>query len=578
MRDPKRRCSSFPMRLPSAEDLHGTSRPTTPARSTSEPLPYLPMFSNQPGAATTTSPNLKPLGTLVMPLQAPAAMSQDVRSLPTRFDNLSIWPPGTAQATLGQQSPGFHEGAALHFAQTYGYHDGYHLGAGAEQHFYPVHTEPWQTPCPSFGYGPNVCYSAPGYLGTQMPVHQAPCQYPPYHTTSMVPMVPMVWPVLMPSPGMPSPGMPSQRMPSPIPPQAPSPMGQPPRAPSYPNSWRSTPTQEFNGVLSVPASPRGTPSPYPHTTSASSSDASYTERAKLHRQGSREVQEAFARMAPQELAAALSEIEPHIDELAQHEYGNYVVSSLAQLEGAHDTLLRVLLSKRDTAPLTMLHLMKHAYGCRVMQNCFQYLSTPKMVQLVRGLRNRVAEVACDKHGKYSTIVALKYSHTHESFIISEVAHAVLDLSMDRHGSVFLQDLINPGRHGCRVNPPQGPSDPEQMRHGADVSPIIEAFIRMGTASLEALALDPWANFVVSQAAMHAHCGARVIDALKPSLVQLARTDKGSHVVKNIVTTASGRTREEVRSILMAADKELRNHSFGHWVIQAIERVGSWEKL
>ena len=120
---------------------------------------------------------------------------------------------------------------------------------------------------------------------------------------------------------------------------------------------------------------------------------------------------------------------PHLCSLAQHAFGNYLVSKLASLP-----LLRPALAAAFRGH--MASLLCHAQGSRVVQAFLAAAAPAEAEALVSELDGRVVECALDTHGSWGVCVA--YSATRAPFVLRELFAAVVRLSLEQHGSRVVQ--------------------------------------------------------------------------------------------------------------------------------------------
>jgi len=313
------------------------------------------------------------------------------------------------------------------------------------------------------------------------------------------------------------------------------------------------------------AAPAGAPA---GAVSRSYVPSSYLALAR-EKEGSQQLQRdlvAMQRQRPEELQRALEELAPHILELTKHTYGNYLISAMLDIPSARASIAAAF---RGHA----VALMCHTQGCRVVQRAFEKLAADEVRELVGEVQGHVAEVACDKEGKYSVLIA--YRSSQASFIVREAAEALPTLATHRNGSLLLQRLLDPA-HKKLPAPSGGGADAadagELLCHGGDTSAVLDAIMALGREERLRLASDQYGNFVIKLALLEQTRRALLIDALLPDIVRLSITKWGSHVAKVIVGIASEGQLGEARRLL-AAEGELRTHAFGSFVILALDRAG-----
>lgn len=306
--------------------------------------------------------------------------------------------------------------------------------------------------------------------------------------------------------------------------------------------------------------------PYVPETAYETTSLSYLELA-MDKEGSQLLQQRLQSMSPAELSEVVRTLAPKLRELTTHKYGNYLVSALARFPSAHRQLVSAVKGR-------MVKLMQHPQGCRVVQRALEHLPTSKARALVGELRGKVAQIACDKEGKYSILIALKC--TREPWILNEVAESVLSLCTSRNGSLFLQRLLDP-KHDLLPKPMHGPGShtsngTEELDHACDIGPVLDALVRLGPEQLAVLAMDEYANFVVKLGMLHdATHREALVCALLPQLEALSVTKWGSHVAKAVVCVASPSQLAEARASLMAMPL-LRSHAYASFVMVALERT------
>lgn len=293
---------------------------------------------------------------------------------------------------------------------------------------------------------------------------------------------------------------------------------------------------------------------------------SYIELAK-DKDGSQLLQQQLQFMPADKLDEVIRALTPKLFELTTHKYGNYLVSALVERTASIHRHLATVIKGR------VARLMQHTQGCRVVQCALEHLPTSKARSLVGELRGKVAQVARNKEGKYSILVALKC--TREPWMVKEVAESLSSLSTSRNGSLFLQRLLDPKRE-LLPQPLHGPgsygSDGlEGLHHACDVAPVLDALVRMGSEKLAALASDEYANFVVKLGLLLATHREALVGALLPQLEALSVTKWGSHVAKAVVCVASPKQLAEAQAAL-AAVPSLRGHAYASFVMVALERA------
>ena len=278
---------------------------------------------------------------------------------------------------------------------------------------------------------------------------------------------------------------------------------------------------------------------------------------------------AMQQQCPKELHRALGELSPHMLDLAKHTYGNYLVS--AMLDSVPPARSSIAAAFRGHA----VALMCHPQGCRVVQRAFEKLPAADVRELVGEVQGHVAEVACDKEGKYSVLIA--YRSSHASFITHEAAEALPKLATHRNGSLLLQRLLDPA-HKKLPAPTGGGADSadagELLCHGGDVSAVLDSIVALGREELLRLASDQYGNFVIKLALLDATRRALLIDALLPDIAKLSTYKWGSHVAKVVVSVASEcQLAEASRLLTTESETQLRTHPFGSFVIIALDRAG-----
>lgn len=293
---------------------------------------------------------------------------------------------------------------------------------------------------------------------------------------------------------------------------------------------------------------------------------SYIELAK-DKDGSQQLQLQLPSLPADQLDEVVRALTPKLFELTTHKFGNYLVSALVERTTSIHRHLAIAIKGR------VAKLMQHTQGCRVVQCALEHLPTSKARALVGELRGKVAQVARDKEGKYSILIALKC--TREPWIVKEVAASLSTLSTSRNGSLFLQRLLDPKRE-LLPQPLHGPgsygSDGlEGLHHTCDVRPVLDTLVRMSSDELAALATDEYANFVVKLGLLLATHREALVGALLPKLEALSVTKWGSHVAKAVVHVASPLQLEQARAALTAVPS-LRGHAFASFVIVALERA------
>ena len=341
----------------------------------------------------------------------------------------------------------------------------------------------------------------------------------------------------------------------------------------YTSHW-STPASPVM-VMSHPSEPRPMPLPLPMASSVDQSwrsdgwDAHVLAPSlvslAMEKEGSQLLQAQLQLMGPDQLRAVVEVLAPSLPELATHTYGNYLVSSLAQIPSAHAHVTAALSGR-------VVWLMQHPQGCRVVQRALERLPYDAVRSLVAELRGKVAEVASDKEGKYSVLIALK--HARQPWIMREIAAALSTLCVTRNGSLFLQRLLDP-QHRLLPMPTSGPgshavSAPDELDHACDVRPVLDALVGFGQARLEALAADQYANFVVKLGLLDRRHRGNLCALLLPRLAPLSVTKWGSHVAKVVVGIAS--KSQLIQAKLALHDPELRSHAYASFVIVALDRA------
>mmetsp|Transcript_25087 Transcript_25087/g.74510 ORF Transcript_25087/g.74510 Transcript_25087/m.74510 type:complete len:407 (+) Transcript_25087:88-1308(+) len=128
----------------------------------------------------------------------------------------------------------------------------------------------------------------------------------------------------------------------------------------------------------------------------------------LDAKGSRALQRLLPTLRDEELSAAAGELAPHLCSLAQHAFGNYLVSKLASLP-----LLRPALAAAFRG--RVVELLCHAQGSRVVQAFLAAAAPADAEALVSELDGRVVECALDTYGSWGVCVA--YSATRAPFVL-----------------------------------------------------------------------------------------------------------------------------------------------------------------
>ena len=145
--------------------------------------------------------------------------------------------------------------------------------------------------------------------------------------------------------------------------------------------------------------------------------------------GSRALQRLLPTLRDEELSAAAGELAPHLCSLAQHAFGNYLVSKLASLPLVLPALAAAFRGH-------MASLLCHAQGSRVVQAFLAAAAPADAEALVSELDGRVVECALDTHGSWGVCVA--YSATRAPFVLRQLSAAVVRLSLEQHGSRVVQ--------------------------------------------------------------------------------------------------------------------------------------------
>jgi len=267
--------------------------------------------------------------------------------------------------------------------------------------------------------------------------------------------------------------------------------------------------------------------------------------------GSRALQRLLPTLRDEELSAAAGELAPHLCSLAQHAFGNYLVSKLASLP-----LVRPALAAAFRAH--MVSLLCHAQGSRVVQAFLAAAAPAEAEALVSELDGRVVECALDTHGSWGVCVA--YSTTRAPFVLRQLSAAVVRLSLEQHGSRVVQYVLK-----------------EAGNAGTDCS---AAFDRILGGGLEELALHRFANYAVQVALRQCGAGQRnaMLGALLPRLLPLSASKHGSNVAEVVLSLASPDQLDAAAEPIFgggdeapAALRRLLQHQFGNYVLQTLLR-------
>jgi len=199
---------------------------------------------------------------------------------------------------------------------------------------------------------------------------------------------------------------------------------------------------------------------------------------------------------------------PHLCSLAQHAFGNYLVSKLASLP-----LVRPALAAAFRGH--MASLLCHAQGSRVVQAFLAAAAPADAEALVSELDGRVVECALDTYGSWGVCVA--YSATRAPFVLRQLSAAVVRLSLEQHGSRVVQYVLK-----------------EAGNAGIDCSAAVDRVLGGG---LEELALHRFANYAVQVALRQCGAGQRdvMLGALLPRLLPLSASKHGSNVAEVVLS-------------------------------------------
>ena len=271
--------------------------------------------------------------------------------------------------------------------------------------------------------------------------------------------------------------------------------------------------------------------------------------AAIDQEGSLKLQRALSNMSPARLQAACEELAPHLGELCTHIFGNYLVSRMAALQPAQPALIAALTGR-------VVELMKHAQGSRVVQAALDALPPSVVGNLIAELQGHVVECAETTNGSWSVVAAFK--HTHASFIVAEVASAVMRLSTQQSGTRVVQRIL-----------------PEATSHEVDVTPVLRALVAAGPKQLAALADDQYGNYVVQISLRISSATpvlqARLVELMLPSLPSLSTSKAGSNVAEMLISCAGACQIRQARDRLDSCATDLSTHCFGKHVMQTLQK-------
>jgi len=262
-------------------------------------------------------------------------------------------------------------------------------------------------------------------------------------------------------------------------------------------------------------------------------------------------------MSDAQLQCACEELAPYLLELSTHQFGNYVVSKLAVRPQAQLPLFCALQG-------SVVRLLKHPQGSRVVQAAIAALPVQDAKTLVQELDRHVLECALDTHGSWG--VCIGYKHTHAPFILEQMAKHMPALCTQQHGVRVVQQVLH-----------------EAAAVGMDISPTCTALI---DGELSYLAAHPFGNYAVQAALRHCSDAQReaMLSVLLPRLRALSGSKHGSNVAEMLLMRARAAQVEQVRNQIFEPSsasgeqlRELMASPFGNYVLQALLRLLDPEK-
>ena len=308
-----------------------------------------------------------------------------------------------------------------------------------------------------------------------------------------------------------------------------------------------------SGSASLPRGRSGAKaSSSPHPTKSTHAPVGSLLAAAMDQEGSLRVQRSLKTMSPLRLQATCDELGPHLRELCTHPFANYLVSKLAGLAQGQGHVRAALTGR-------VVELMAHPQGSRVVQATLEALPVSEACALVDELRGSVAECAATTYGSWSVCAAFKA--THAPFLITEIANAVVPLSVTQNGTRVVQRIL-----------------PEAASHyPAGVHEIIGALIRSGPSGLCRTADDEYGNYVV-QAALRlaATCEsdgqhAQLVALLLPCLQTLSMSKFGSNTSEVLIQYATKEQLVLARDVLSGCAMGMASHFYGRHVVQTLQR-------
>jgi len=212
---------------------------------------------------------------------------------------------------------------------------------------------------------------------------------------------------------------------------------------------------------------------------------------------------------------------------------------------------------------SVVPLLKHPQGSRVVQAALAELPAGEAASLAGELDGHVLECALDTHGSWGVCVAFR--HTHAPFLVAQVAKHVAALCTQQHGVRVVQQLLH-----------------EAASAGMDISAAVGSLLE---GELGYLAAHPFGNYAVQAALRHAVPSQRVamLDALLPSILALSGSKHGSNVAEMLLMLASVEQLEAVRRQIFGPPdtpvdlaelpqlRALMSSPFGNYVLQALLR-------
>jgi pumilio RNA-binding family len=253
--------------------------------------------------------------------------------------------------------------------------------------------------------------------------------------------------------------------------------------------------------------------------------------------------------------AVFAEIRPHVYELMQDVFGNYVIQKFFEY-GTHEQKTELVMAIKNH----VLSLALHMYGCRVIQKTLENVAPEQQHDVINELRGHVLKCVKDQNGNHVIQKIIeKVSESEVQFIVD----AIVSRDKTTEKSHVYDMSTHP--YGCRVIQ-------RILEHcnGAQCAGVLNEM----HVYIKTFVTDQYGNYVVQHVLEHGteHDKQRIMDAMRGNVLKYSQHKYASNVIERCLREGSNSQRTHVIEEILGEENSntleaMMRDQFANYVVQ-----------